>query len=97
MDHQAVPGTFDFNPKTRVIFGPGSVARVGELAKELGVRKILLVTDPGIVAAGHADHVKQLLEAAGLAVAVVVVVAVGWVGVMGCPLVSETYHAATYP
>jgi alcohol dehydrogenase len=44
------------------------VARVGELAKELPARKILLVTDPGIASAGHASHVTQLLEAAGIEV-----------------------------
>ncbi|HWW03334.1 MAG TPA: iron-containing alcohol dehydrogenase [Candidatus Acidoferrum sp.] len=60
---------FDYNPRTKLIFGAGTVARVGELAKEIAARKVLLVTDPGIVSAGHAGRVTQLLEAAGITVA----------------------------
>lgn len=60
---------FDYNPRTKLIFGPGVVARIGESAKELGAKKILLVTDPGIVSAGHAGTVRELLEAAGMTVA----------------------------
>ena len=61
---------FDHQPRTRLVFGNDSVERVGELAKDIGAKKILLVTDPGIVAAGHAPRVRKLLEAAGLHVAV---------------------------
>ncbi|MDB6111044.1 MAG: adhB [Pedosphaera sp.] len=61
---------FDYQPRTRLVFGVNSVERVGELARELGAKKILLVTDPGIVAAGHADRVQHLLLTEGLAVAV---------------------------
>ena len=53
---------FDFHPRTRLIFGIDAVARVGELAVELGAKRILLVTDPGIVSAGHAARVIGLLE-----------------------------------
>ena len=56
---------FEFHARTRVVFGPGEVSRVGALAAELG-RRALLVADPGIVAAGHAAHAHGLLEAAGL-------------------------------
>jgi len=59
---------FDFQPRTRLVFGVNAVERVGELAVELGARKILLVTDPGIVAAGHAAQVIALLEGRGLQV-----------------------------
>ena len=62
--------SFDHQPRTRIVFGPGSVDRVGELARGLGAKKILLVTDPGIAAAGHAARVKNSLESAGLQVAV---------------------------
>lgn len=62
------PGPFDYQPRTRVIFGIDAVERVGELARELGAQKVLLVTDPGIVAAGHAARVRRLLEVAGLSV-----------------------------
>lgn len=65
-----LPGAFDWQPRTRLIYGAGSLARVGELAAGLGVRRVLLVTDRGIVAAGHAGHAKRTLEQAGLFVAV---------------------------
>src|SRR5687767_648068 len=61
---------FDHQPRTRIVFGVDTVERVGELARELGLRKILLVTDPGIVKAGHADRAAQTLSKAGLAVPV---------------------------
>ena len=62
------PRLFAFPSRTRLIFGAGSVDHVGELARELGARQILLVTDAGIVAAGHAGLVRKHLEAAGLRV-----------------------------
>jgi alcohol dehydrogenase len=60
--------SFDFQSRTRVVSGAGSVCRVGELARELGVSRVLLVTDAGIVVAGHAGRVQEALVAAGLAV-----------------------------
>src|ERR671912_412836 len=45
--------SFDFQPRTRVIFGEGAVARLGEAARELNFRRTLLVADHGLVAAGH--------------------------------------------
>jgi alcohol dehydrogenase len=57
---------FDHQPRTRLVFGENSINRVAEFAKELGAGRVLLVTDPGIVAAGHAGRVHQILEAAGL-------------------------------
>ena len=57
---------FDFPSRTRVVFGAGSVARAGEFARELGAKRVLLVTDAGIIAAGHAGRVQENLEAAGL-------------------------------
>jgi alcohol dehydrogenase len=58
---------FDYQPRTRLVFGHNSVERVGELARDLEARKVLIVTDPGLVAAGHAERVQRLLESAGLA------------------------------
>jgi alcohol dehydrogenase len=63
-------GAFDHQPRTRVVFGIDAIERVGELAREFGVRRALLVTDPGIVAAGHAGRAVGLIEAAGLQVTV---------------------------
>jgi alcohol dehydrogenase len=65
----ALPLTpFDFQPLTRVVFGPGSLSRLGELARELGGSRVLLVTDAGLQAAGHPQRAAQSLEAAGLKV-----------------------------
>lgn len=57
---------FDFHPRTRVVFGAGTVARLGSLAAESGFSRTLLVSDPGIVAAGIADRVAQALHASGI-------------------------------
>ena len=40
----------------RVEFGAGSLQRLGELIAELGGSRVILVTDPGIRAAGHVDR-----------------------------------------
>jgi alcohol dehydrogenase len=62
--------SFDHQPRTRIVFGPAIVDRVGELGRGLGAKKVLLVTDPGIAAAGHVDKVRNCLESAGLEVTV---------------------------
>ncbi len=59
---------FDFPSRTRLVFGAGSMTRVGEFARETGAKKVLLVTDAGIVAAGHAARVQNELIVAGLRV-----------------------------
>ncbi len=61
---------FDFDPRTRVIFGQGTLCRLGEFVKEFGGSKVLLVSDQGLKAAGHEDRAKSYLAAAGLDVAV---------------------------
>jgi alcohol dehydrogenase len=57
---------FDFHTPTRVMFGPGTLQRLGELARELGATRILLVTDLGLEAAGHPQRAVQSLKDAGL-------------------------------
>ena len=54
---------FDFRPRTRVVFGSGEFARLGEVARELGGGRCLLVADPGIVEAGHAKEAIRSLKA----------------------------------
>jgi alcohol dehydrogenase len=61
---------FDYHPRTRVVFGPGTVQQLGDLALELGARKVLLVTDPGLRSAGHIDLALKNLAAANLNVTV---------------------------
>jgi alcohol dehydrogenase len=57
---------FDSQPRTRLVFGVNSLERLGELAQEIGGRKALIVTDAGIVAAGHVERALRSLEAAGV-------------------------------
>lgn len=61
---------FDFQPLTRVICGPGVLAKLGETTRDLGGKRILLVTDPGLEEAGHAQRGEQYLREAGLHVIV---------------------------
>jgi alcohol dehydrogenase len=59
---------FDFHTPTRVMFGPGTLERLGELARELGATRALLVTDPGLNAVGHPQRAFASLRGAGLEV-----------------------------
>lgn len=59
---------FDFHVPTRVVFGAGSLNRLGELARELGESRVLLVTDPGLEEAGHPQRAVASLREAGLEV-----------------------------
>jgi alcohol dehydrogenase len=57
---------FEFRPLTRVLFGTGVVDRLGKLAGEIGARRVLLVSDDGVVEAGHAETTRKLLESSGI-------------------------------
>lgn len=52
---------FDFQPRTRLAFGSGCRRRLGEWVRELGSRRVLLVTDPGLVRAGHSESIRSLI------------------------------------
>ncbi len=62
--------SFDYEPRTRVVFGAGKLTDLGTLARELGARRVLLVTDRGLAKAGHPQRGIALLEQAGLTVTV---------------------------
>ncbi len=61
---------FDFDPRTRVVFGAGVVHRLGELTAENRGKHVLLVTDHGIEAAGHVAPCLASLKEHGIAVTV---------------------------
>jgi alcohol dehydrogenase len=61
---------FDYQPRTRVVFGPGKISLLGALAREQGGQRILLVTDRGLESAGHPARGIAALEEAGLEVTV---------------------------
>jgi alcohol dehydrogenase len=60
--------SFDYQPQTRVVFGPGAIKRLGEQARELNFRKTLLVADRGLVKSGHVAEALTPLRAAGIEV-----------------------------
>jgi alcohol dehydrogenase len=60
--------SFDFQPRTRLIFGAGAIGQLGNVAKELGFRRTLLVADHGLVASGHVDEAVTPLTEAGIEV-----------------------------
>ncbi len=59
---------FDFQLRTRLVFGAGAIGRLGELARELGFRRTLLVADQGLVISGHVDEALTPLQLAGIEV-----------------------------
>jgi alcohol dehydrogenase len=60
--------SFDFQPRTRVVFGAGVIEQLGALARELNFRRTLLVADHGLLASGHVDEAVGPLEKAGIEV-----------------------------
>src|SRR4029434_5115037 len=58
---------FDFQSRTRLIFGEGSFERLGSLASELGFRRTLLVADKGIRGCGYVKTAINSLAQAGIA------------------------------
>ena len=57
---------FEFNTVSRIISGPDSALDLAAQCAQLGVRRPLLVTDPGLVAIGLVAPVAAALDSAGL-------------------------------
>lgn len=57
---------FDWLPRSRLIYGLNTIDRLGELAQEIPSRRALVVTDAGIVAAGHVERGCDSLKKAGV-------------------------------
>lgn len=57
---------FDFQLRTRMVVGADGIDRLGPLAGELGTRRALVVSDPGIVKAGHVERGLASLKAANI-------------------------------
>lgn len=57
---------FDEHPQTRFVIGDDRIDAVGELACNLGARRTLVVSDPGIIAAGHTDRGCASLAKSGI-------------------------------
>lgn len=57
---------FDFHCPTRIVFGPGRIAELGDLTASLKVKRVMVVSDPGVMQAGHTGRGVESLQAAGL-------------------------------
>ena len=63
---QGVTADGEFYMPTRVFFGRGVTRSAGTHAARLAARRVMLVTDPGVQAAGLTEPVRDHLAAAGL-------------------------------
>lgn len=59
---------FDFQPRTRIVFGIDKIDMLGALAREFATSRVMLVTDHGLRAVGHPERATKSLESAGLTV-----------------------------
>jgi len=62
--------SFEVHPLPRIVFAVGASRRLAELLEPLGASSVLIVTDPGVVAAGLVAPMASALSEAGLAVEV---------------------------
>lgn len=67
-DSSLIP--FDLKVRTRIVYGDDSIDQLGRLAVGLGAQRVMVVTDRGIVEAGHVTHGIEALKSAGLDVGV---------------------------
>ncbi len=58
--------SFTFNTSANIQFGPGCLARLGALARERLGGRVLLVTDPGMMATGIVERALGFLHEAGV-------------------------------
>jgi alcohol dehydrogenase class IV len=68
-DMPATLGITEMSWPTRIVLGPGALARLPAQLARLGIKHPLVVTDPGVVKAGLAARVHDLLLQAGLRLA----------------------------
>ena len=52
--------------RVKIVFGAGALSGLGDLVKSEGGGRVLLVSDPGITAAGHVERAVRSLYKAGL-------------------------------
>ena len=58
--------SLDYRPLTRIVFGAGCLARLGEMVRDLGARRVLIVSDRGVIEAGHTERGRRSIERAGI-------------------------------
>ena len=57
---------FTTRPSPRLVGGPGALAELPACIRESGGKNVLIVTDPGIMAAGHVARATAMLTEAGI-------------------------------
>ena len=60
--------TWTFHSAGQIVFGPGAVAQLGELARRHGITRASIVTDRQLIGAGLLDELCGPLEASGVAI-----------------------------
>ena len=55
--------SFEFKLPTRILFGVNLVENLAEEVKVLGIQRLLLVTDKGVVNAGLIERIIRVLDA----------------------------------
>jgi len=55
--------SFDFRPRTRILFGAGEFARLGEVAREQNATRCLLIAGQNAADSGHAQEAVRSLKA----------------------------------
>jgi alcohol dehydrogenase len=53
---------FEFQSRSRIVFGRQTISRLGQIARDLGFTKTLVVADAGVLDAGHVAAAVRLLE-----------------------------------
>ena len=62
--------SFQFFVKSNLVFGRGAAGKLPELLKGYGLKKIMLVYDNGVKAAGIADRIREEIDKAGVGLAI---------------------------
>jgi len=55
-----------FRTTRRILFGPGAVEKIGTEAQLLKAKKVLIITDTGVIKAGLLGNIEKSLQAVGL-------------------------------
>lgn len=56
----------NFRVNTDIVFGRGGISQLGELARDMGATKFLLVADPALETIGSTDQAMESLQGVGL-------------------------------
>lgn len=81
--------SFQFRGPGRIVFGPNSVQQLGEIARDLGSKAPMVLTDPGLHKLGMTEGVETSLNEAGLRVSV-------FAGVMTEPTLESIERAVQF-